>query len=119
VADGPVAAILKSGEAFIKALTNAETLTIDAQADRPPGCAVAVLGDAEILLPLEGLIDKDAEAARHRKSLADIEKQITPLRSKLGNEGFLARAPAEVVDQQRTKLAELLAQKAALEGLIG
>jgi valyl-tRNA synthetase len=119
LAEGPVAAILKSGESFIKSLTNAETLTIASQADRPQECAVAVLGDAEILLPLEGLIDKEAESARHRKSLTDIEKQITSIQSKLGNEGFVKRAPAEVVEQQKAKLAELLSQKAALEGLLG
>jgi valyl-tRNA synthetase len=119
LADGPVAAILKSGESFIKSLTNAETLTIAAHADRPKECAVVVLGDAEILLPLEGLIDKEAESARHRKSLTDIEKQIASIQSKLGNEGFVKRAPAEVVEQQKAKLAELLAQKATLRALLG
>ena len=119
VADGPVAATLRAGASFIQSLTNAASLTIAAQADRPEGCAVAVLGDAELLLPLEGLIDKEAEAARHRKSLADIEKQIGAIRSKLGNEGFVARAPAEVVEQQRAKLAELVAQQAALGTLLG
>ncbi len=119
LAEGPVAAILKSGESFIKSLTNAETLTIAPQADRPKECAVAVLGDAEILLPLEGLIDKEAEATRHRKSLADIEKQIAALQSKLGNEGFLARAPAEVIEQSKSKLAELIAQRTALRSLLG
>ena len=80
---------------------------------------MSVLGDCEILLPLEGLIDKEAETARHRKSLADIEKQVGAIRSKLGNEGFVSRAPAEVVEQQRAKLADLLAQKAAIEALLG
>jgi valyl-tRNA synthetase len=119
LADGPVAATLKTGESFLKSLTNSETLTIAAQAERPAECAVAVLADAEILLPLEGLIDKEAEAARHRKSLAEIEKQITSIRAKLGNEGFISRAPAEVVEQQRGKLAELEAQRAALAALSG
>ena len=119
LAEGVVAAVLKSGESFIKSLTNAGTLTIAAQADRPKDCAVAVLGDAEILLPLEGLIDPEAERAKHRKSLAEVEKQIKPLESKLANAAFLARAPAEVVEQQRVKLAELLAQKVTLEALLG
>ncbi len=126
LAEGPVAAILKSGESFIKALTNAETLTIASRADRPSECAVAVLGDAEILLPLEGLLDKEAELARkeaelakHRKSLKDTEKQIAAFESKLSNEAFLAKAPPELVEQTRTKLAELIAQKAALEALLG
>ena len=118
LADGPVAAILKSGEAFLKALTNSETLTIAAQADRPADCAVAVLGDAEILLPLEGLIDKAAEEARLRKSLADLEKQKGATEAKLNNEGFTSRAPAEVVEKLRAKLAELVGQLAVVEAAI-
>ncbi len=59
---------------------------------------MAVLPEAEIILPLEGLIDKEAERAKMRKSLADLERQIGGLRSKLANESFVARAPAEVVD---------------------
>ena len=118
LANGPVAAVLRSGEAFIKALTGAETMTIAEQADRPRDCAVAVLADAEVILPLEGLIDKTAEIARLRKSLAGLEKQIAPLQAKLANPEFLNRAPAEVVEQLRAKLAELLAQKAATEALM-
>ncbi len=63
--------------------------------------------DAEIILPLAGLIDKEAEVAKHRKTLADLERQIGGHRSKLANESFVARAPAEVVEQARAKLAEL------------
>jgi valyl-tRNA synthetase len=118
LADGPVAAILKSGESFIKALTNSETLTIASQADRPRECAVTVLGDAEILLPLEGLIDKPAELARLRKSLTDLEKQRSATESKLGNEGFTSRAPAEVVEKLKAKLSELVAQIAVVEAAI-
>jgi len=118
LADGPVAAILRSGEAFIRALTGAETLTIAAEAERPADSASAVLADAEIILPLAGLIDKKAEIARVRKSLADIEKQAAPGRAKLANENFLSRAPAEVIAQLKAKDAELLAQRAALEALL-
>jgi valyl-tRNA synthetase len=118
LAEGPVAAILQSGEAFIKALTNAETLTIASQVDRPAECAVAVLGDAEILLPLEGLIDKQAEQSRLRKSLADAEKQKSATESKLNNEAFISRAPADVVEKLRLKLAELIAQIATIEAAI-
>ena len=118
LAAGPVADALRLGEGFIRSLTNASSLTIAAEADRPADCATTVLADAEILVPLEGLIDKEAEAARVRKSLAGLDKQIGPIQAKLGNEGFLAKAPAEVVDQLRAKRADLLAQKAALEALL-
>ena len=77
-----------------------------------------VLADAEIVLPLEGLIDKEAELAKLRKSLADLDRQIAPLRAKLANESFTSRAPAEVVAASREKLAELEAQHASVAGLV-
>jgi valyl-tRNA synthetase len=118
IADGPIAAILRSGEAFIRSLTNSETLTIAAQADRPTDCAVAVLGDAEILLPLEGLIDKEAELARLRKAKADTEKQLVGVDSKLNNASFTSKAPADVVEKLRVKRTELLAQLGTIEAAI-
>ena len=78
---------------------------------------MAVLPEVEIILPLAGLIDKEAELAKDRKSLADVERQIASHRGKLGNESFVARAPAEVVEQTRAKLAELEAQREALLAL--
>ena len=118
VAQGTVAEWLRQGEPFLRSLLPAESVTIVAATDRPAECAVAVLPDAEIILPLEGLIDKEAERAKMKKSLSDFEKQIGGLRSKLANESFVARAPAEVVSQSRTKLAELEAQRDLVAGLL-
>jgi len=119
VAAEPVASVLRSGEAFLRSLTNAASVTIAARADRPAESAVAVLADVEVILPMEGLVDREAEAARHRKALAEIDKQLGPIRAKLGNEGFLARANPEVVAQQRAKEAELASRRAALAALLG
>ena len=119
VAGGAVAAILRAGERFIKSLTNAGSIAIVGSADRPANSAVAVLADAEIILPLEGLIDTEAETARHRKAMADIEKQLASVRAKLGNEGFISRAKPELVEQQRAKEAELSAQRATIAALLG
>jgi valyl-tRNA synthetase len=118
VADGPVARRLADGDAFLKSLAGASTLLITAHAQKPAESAVAVLADAEIILPLEGLIDKQAECAKLKKALADLEKQIRPLEAKLGNEAFVSRAPAEVVQSQRTKLAELTSQRGSVAALI-
>ncbi|MGZ3432176.1 MAG: hypothetical protein ACXWN0_10825 [Isosphaeraceae bacterium] len=106
------------GEALLKSLTNAAAVTIATAAVRPPGSAIAVLGDAEVILPLEGLIDKEAELAKLRKTHADLERQIGPLKAKLANLGFVSRAPAEVVEGQRARLAELETQRAAVAALI-
>ena len=118
VAQGTVAEYLRQGEPFLRSLVPAESVTIVSSTERPAECAVAVLPDAEIILPLEGLIDKEAERAKMRKSLADFEKQIGGLRAKLSNESFVARAPAEVVAQARSKLAELEAQRDAVASLL-
>ena len=119
VAEGEVAESLKAGLPFLQMLTNSSTLTITAKAIMPAECAVSVLGDAEVILPLEGLIDKEAEKARHVKTLAELDKQIAGILGKLNNEGFVSRAPADVIAQQRAKLVELTTQRGAVATLLG
>jgi valyl-tRNA synthetase len=118
VAQGEVAELLRGGSVHIRSLAGAESLRVVESAERPAESAVAVLADAEVILPLEGLIDKEAERAKLKKSLADLDRQIGPLRAKLGNEAFVSRAPAEVVESQRARLAELEAQHAAVAALV-
>ncbi len=93
VAQGEVADLLRRGMAHIRNLSGAESVQIVESADRPADSAVAVLSDAEVILPLEGLIDKQAECAKLRKSLADLDRQVAPLRAKLANEAFVSRRP--------------------------
>ncbi|MEA2632517.1 MAG: valyl-tRNA synthetase, partial [Chloroflexota bacterium] len=119
VAAEPAASRLRQGEPFIRGFSQAASVTIVPAAARPEESAVVVLPDVEIILPLADRIDKEAEAARLRKTLTEIDKQLAPVRGKLGNESFVSRAPAEVVAQQRAREAELLAQRAAVLGLLG
>ncbi|RUL85520.1 valine--tRNA ligase [Tautonia sociabilis] len=114
IAQGRAAEALARGASSIRALVGAGSVSVVPSADRPAESAVAVLADAEIVLPLAGLIDPKAEIAKLSKSRADLEKQLGGVRSKLGNASFVARAPAEVVQQQRARLAELEAQLAAV-----
>jgi len=118
VARGTTAAWLKLGEPFLRSLLPAASVTIVPDIERPADSAVAVLPDVEIILPLEGLIDHEAERAKQRKTLADLERQIGALKTKLGNESFVARAPGEVVEQTRAKLAELDQQRDAIIRLL-
>ncbi len=118
VARGAVADSLTKGEPFLKSLLPAVHVTIVSEVVRPADCAVAVLPEVEVILPLEGLIDHEAERAKQRKSLADFERQIVSLKTKLGNESYVARAPADVVAQTRAKLAELELQRAAVSSLL-
>jgi valyl-tRNA synthetase len=97
----------------------AESVMILDRYDRPDDCAVAVLPDLEVIIPLAGLIDKEAELAKHRKTLADLDRQISGVRAKLNNESFVSRAPADVVAQQKAKEADLVAQHTAVSALLG
>ena len=63
-----------------------------------------VVNGVEIYLPLKGLIDVEKETARLNKELATLDKEISRLEKKLGNQGFLAKAPAEVVAGEQEKL---------------
>ncbi len=119
IASGSTADHLRLGESLIRALTPAANLTITAKADRPADSAVMVLPEFEVVLPLEGLIDKEAETARHRKELTEIDRQLVGHQAKLNNESFVANAPAAVVDQVRAKVSELLARRAAILALLG
>ncbi len=78
------------------------------------GAAQVVIGEATALLPLAGVIDVDQEKARLTKELAKVSGEIDKLAKKLGNEGFIAKAPPEVVEEQRERLAESEAAKAKL-----
>ncbi|HWU89907.1 MAG TPA: valine--tRNA ligase [Kofleriaceae bacterium] len=72
-----------------------------------PGAAKALVGaDVEVVMPLGGLIDAAAEQTRIAKDIGKVEKEIATLEKKLGNADFLARAPEDVVEEQRTRLAE-------------
>ncbi len=72
-----------------------------------PEAATALVGGMKVLIPMAGLIDKTAESARLDKEIARLRKEEERGAAKLGNADFLGRAPAAVVEKERTRLAEL------------
>ncbi len=72
-----------------------------------PEAATALVGGMKILLPMAGLIDQAAETARLDKEIAKLRKEAERGVTKLGNADFLGRAPADVVEKERTRVAEL------------
>ena len=89
-----------------------------------PASATALSGSLEILVPLAGIIDRDEELQRLERELGRIDSELQRLGKKLDNPQFVARAPAEVVDRERGKLAEqeqararLLDQRARISAL--
>ena len=71
-----------------------------------------------VRVPLEGTVDVDEWLGKQRKRLAEFEKQIKQAQGKLNNEGFVARAPAEVVEEERRRVADFSAQKERLESVL-
>ena len=118
IAQGLALESLRQGEPLLKSLLGAESLVITDSPARPADCAVAVLSEVEVVLPLAGLIDPALERSKQEKALADLDRQIRGHQAKLENQAFVARAPAEVVDQARAKLAELESRREAVQGLL-
>ncbi|PVY69587.1 valyl-tRNA synthetase [Tamilnaduibacter salinus] len=90
---------------FLSSLARLESLEWLGDEEAPLS-ATQVVGDLEVLVPMAGLIDKEAELGRLDKELERIGKEISRLEAKLGNENFTAKAPAEVVDKERSKLTD-------------
>jgi valyl-tRNA synthetase len=79
-----------------------------------PAAAAAVVGSMRVLIPLAGLIDLGAEKTRLAKEISRIEGEIKKCENKLGNANFVANAPAEVVTQERQRIADWSTQLTAL-----
>ncbi len=82
--------------------------------DKPDQALTVVVGGVEIYLPLWGMVDLDAERTRLQKELERIEKGVTRSQELLGNENFIAKAPAEVVQKERDKLTSMQEQAGKL-----
>ncbi|MHC6647402.1 valine--tRNA ligase [Alteromonas sp. HB246098] len=97
---------LDAAKAFLDKLSKLETVTILKDGEEAPASATALVGEMEILIPMAGLIDKDAELARITKAMEKIEKDVSRTRGKLGNEKFVSNAPEAVIEKERAKLEE-------------
>ena len=99
-------------------LAGAKEATVTPNYEASKGTPTALTPFGELFLPLEGLVDVDAERTRISKELDKITKEITKSNAKLSNASFVDRAPAAVVDQERARLAEWESKKAQLETML-
>ena len=99
-----------------KALAKVESLTILKEGDEVPLSSSSMVGQLRVLVPMKGLIDPTAELKRLGKSFDKLQKQAEGISRKLSNEGFVSKAPAEVVDAEKAKLAELEGQIKTMAG---
>ncbi|PHM64334.1 leucyl-tRNA synthetase [Xenorhabdus stockiae] len=109
---------------FLQAMGRLSSVTVLAAGEEAPVSVTKLINGAEVLIPMAGLVDKDAELARLDKEIEKLDKEISGIEGKLSNEGFVSRAPEAVVAKERERLAtnnaakeKLLAQKVTIAAL--
>ncbi|MDX1589347.1 MAG: valine--tRNA ligase [Oleiphilaceae bacterium] len=102
-------------QGFLQSLARLESLQWLTPDQQAPLCSTQLVGDMEVLVPMANLIDKDEEIARLNKELDKLGKEHQRLSGKLGNDSFLQRAPADVVEKEKGKLAEVNARQQRLQ----
>ena len=98
---------LEANQAFFASLAKLETITVLEEGDSAPMSTTQLVGNMELLIPMAGLIDVAAEMARIDKQLEKLAQEIARIEGKLSNEGFVAKAPAAVIDKERAKMTDL------------
>ncbi|MEG9360625.1 valine--tRNA ligase [Vibrio cholerae] len=99
------AARIEANKPVLVSLAKLESIRVLADGEATPACATALVGKSELMIPMAGLIDKDAELDRLGKEIAKTQGEIARIEGKLGNEGFVAKAPEAVITKEREKLA--------------
>lgn len=105
---------LDSNKPFLQTLAKLESVQWLQPTDTAPMSATALVGDMEILVPMAGLIDKQAELARLSKEIDKISKDLARITGKLSNPTFIDKAPPEVIVKEREKQS---VQQGALDRL--
>jgi len=115
---------LSDNEQFLMSLAKLESIQVLAEGEEGPASASAVIGDMSVLIPMAGLIDKEAEIARLTKAIEKLEKDVQKVSGKLANENFVSKAPAAVIDKEKAKLADaqstlekMIEQRSQIESL--
>jgi valyl-tRNA synthetase len=98
--------ILRDNETFLRRFCNTESLTMDLHLGSPDKAVTAVISGAELFLPLAGLIDIGQEVARLEKELQTLRGEIERIVKKMANPGFVAKAPAKVIEEEIAKQAD-------------
>ena len=123
-ADAGQREILSTYTDMICNLARVSALAVSAPAEKPKTSAAVIVEGVTVLVNLEGIIDFAMEAARLDKEIAKISKELQGVSKKLSNEGFLGKAPADVIDKVKEKhgvltekLEKLEAGKARIKGM--
>ncbi|MGD8555753.1 MAG: valine--tRNA ligase [Chromatiales bacterium] len=92
--------------AYLDFLARTESIDVLSGSDTEPESAITLVGDMRVLIPMAGLIDKEAEIRRLEKEIGRFDGEIQRLEKKLSNKGFVDKAPEAVVQKEREKLVD-------------
>ncbi|BBB31031.1 valine--tRNA ligase [Neptunomonas japonica] len=95
---------LDANQTFLSKLASLASITWLKEGDKAPMSATQLVGDMQVLVPMAGLIDKDAELGRLKKEMDKLQKEISRVEGKLGNEKFVSNAPDAVITKEKEKL---------------
>jgi len=104
--------MLKENTAYLERFCNPAELTLDTGISLAEETMSAVVTGASILLPMEGLVNVEAETHRLTAEMKKLEAEVKRGASKLANEKFVSKAPAHLVEEERAKLADYEAKLA-------
>jgi valyl-tRNA synthetase len=92
--------------AYLDFLARTESISVLSTSDEEPESAITLVGNMRVLIPMAGLIDKEAEIRRLEKEIGKFDGEIQRLENKLSNRGFIDKAPEAVVQKERDKLVD-------------
>jgi valyl-tRNA synthetase len=95
----------EENQTFLMKLAKLEKLTWLNEGDEEPMSVTQLVGDMEVLIPMAGFIDKEAEISRLTKSIEKLAKDLDRVTNKLGNPGFVDKAPEAVIEKEKEKAA--------------
>ena len=107
LASAELVQLFELNASYVKTLAAVEPLNVSLTTpEKPENAMAAVVSGVEIYMPLKGLIDVDKETARLNKELLTLDKELARVSGKLSNEGFVAKAPPDVIEKEKAKQQE-------------
>mgnify|MGYP000927031604 CR=1 FL=1 len=98
--------ILEKQTALLQAMAKLDNVSVLKEGEQAPLAVAKLVGNTEILVPMAGFINKEAELARLTKEIEKYQNEVKRIESKLSNEAFVAKAPEAVTAKEREKMTE-------------
>lgn len=107
--------ILNANEVLFKSMAKLDSVKVLESNENAPLSVAKLVANGEILIPMAGFINKEAELARLAKEMEKLKGEVARIEGKLSNEAFVAKAPEQVIAKEREKMQEYLNGLAKLQ----